>query len=427
MLLFYKIITSLSGPFLHLLLKWREWNGKEDSARLNERRGIASRVRPEGDLIWIHAASVGEAQSALILIEKLSLHNPDMHFLVTSGTKTSATLMANRLLHNAFHQYVPLDHPKWVERFINHWSPNLVLWMESELWPNMLLTLNNKNIPAILLNARLSDRSFKRWSYLKTSAAKILNAFNVILCQTEKDQHRFQTLGAQDVHITDNLKYSAAPLPVNDIDLNNLTKAIKSRPTWLYASTHDGEEELAARLHSELTETIPDLLTIIVPRHPERRDHIVTTLETMGLTVTSRGGDKIMPTPKTDIYVADTLGELGLFYSLSPIAMIGRSFSRDGGGGHNPIEAAQLSCAVLTGPNVQYQTQLFEDMLAHNAVKQVQNEEELLQQLKLYLEDTNALQKAIENAQKFAESKANIIDNVMSRIVQFLLLSKGKK
>jgi 3-deoxy-D-manno-octulosonic-acid transferase len=420
MLLFYKTLTYISGPFLSLLLLWRCYNEKEDQARLNERKGQASHPRLNGELIWIHAASVGEAQSALILIKELSITDSKLNFLITSGTKTSAELMAKRLPQNAQHQYYPLDNPIWVRKFLNHWKPDLILWMESELWPNMLDAIKQRNITAFLVNARLSDRSSKRWSLFKASAKKILSTFTMILAQTNQDKDRFDALNALKTIVTDNLKYSASPLQYDQNDLRDLSKSINDRPIWVYASTHEGEEALAARIHSELKETYPNLLTIIVPRHPERRHDIQKTLNVMGLTTGLRGENKDLPCADTEIYIADTLGELGLFYRLASIAVIGRSFSNDGGGGHNPIEAAQLNCAITTGPNVQNQIQLFNEMFTAKAAMQVQTEQELINQLKLYLSDKGALDTAIKTAKNFAQSKDDIIHTVMDKIIPLL-------
>ncbi len=420
MLVFYKVITMLSAPLLALLLKRRVLRGKEDPTRLNERRGIASRPSPKGSLIWIHAASVGEAQSALILIDKISKIKPDTHFLVTSGTLTSASLMAKRLPAKAIHQFYPLDHPLWIGRFLDYWQPDIALWMESELWPNMLLAIKNRNIPAVLINARLSENSFKRWKYLAGTANKILQTFALIMTQTNLDAVRYETLGAKNVITTDNLKYSAAPLPHDSDDLETLQTAIKNRPVWLYASTHDGEETLACDIHLALKKQHKDLLTIIVPRHPERREEILQGCKNAELNIVLRGNNKNLPTQGTDIYIADTLGELGLFYRLCSISMIGRSFSNDGGGGHNPIEAAQLDCAVLTGANVQYQTQLFNEMLSANAVWQAQTKEELQTALATLLSSPEEQGKLKLAAKKYANEKEHIIDTVMENLTPLL-------
>lgn len=421
MLLFsYRIMTYFGTPLLWLLLYYRLRKGKEEASRLKERRGIPTRPSPKGHLVWLHAASVGEAQSALILIEKISLHSPGTQFLVTSGTVTSAALMAKRLPDYATHQYIPLDQSNWINRFLDHWQPDLAIWMESELWPNLLRCTKSRRIPAILINARLSFQSYHRWRFLKKIAEKLLRSFKLILAQTEQDAKYFEKLGAKNIFVTDNIKYSAAPLPANQEDLQALQEVTKDRKIWLYASTHAGEEEMACRIHMQLKEKHAGLLTIIVPRHPERRNDIEQQCKIIGTEVTLRGENKNLPTDKTDIYIADTLGELGLFYRLSPIAVIGRSFSYDGGGGHNPIEAAQLDCAILTGPNVQYQQKLFSDMITHNAAKQVQDEESLLNEIDKLLSEDTYRQNFIESAARYADEKSNNIDVVIEHIKPFI-------
>ncbi len=418
MLFIYNIITRFSAPVLIFLLKKRVKMGKEDPERVIEKRGLSTIARPDGHIIWIHAASVGEAQSALILIDRLLEAYPAIHVLITTGTVTSADLMARRLPLRAIHQFCPLDHPKWIKSFIAYWKPSAALWLESELWPNMLGLIKKKKIPAILINARLSDSSFRRWQFFKGTAKTILSAFKIILTQTQKDQRRFEKLDAKTVHHVGNIKQCALPLPYDENGYNALIKAIGARPFWVYASTHDGEEKLAARVHHTLKQHFTDILTIIVPRHPERRDALKKQLGCERLIL--RGADKAMPSVKDEIYVADTFGELGLFYKAAPIAMIGRSFSDDGGGGHNPLEAAQLHCAVLTGPNVQYQQEIFDDMIEAHAVRRVQDEQELVQALTTLLGDETVLKKAQENAFEYTQRQLSMIDDVMGHITPLL-------
>lgn len=426
MLNLYKKLTGKCEKLFNKLLEYRLKHGKESAARINERRGEASRERPNGTLIWLHAASVGEAQSTLILITTISKQLPDAQFLVTSGTLTSAQLMAERLPENAFHQFYPLDHPDWTRAFLNHWKPDLILWMESELWPNMLNAIKDSNIPAVLVNARLSNKSYNIWNIFSGTAKNLLSTFSLILTQTRIDERRFKHLGASNVVTTDNIKYSAAPLPFNDDELHDLKNAITNRPTWVFASTHEGEELLACKIHATLVQKVPDLLTIIVPRHPERRDSIKKTCYLMKLPTVFRGKDKILPAIDTSIYVADTLGELGLFYKLTDIAVIGRSFSDDGGGGHNPIEAAQLDCAVLTGPNIQFQTQLFGEMFAVNAAHQINDKTELLKTLRALFEDKDIRVDAIARASKFSKTKTNVINVVMEHLSPLLNALKNE-
>ncbi len=420
LLTLYETLIRAGKPVLELLLRARMRRGKEDAVRIGERKGRASIKRPAGKIVWVHAASVGEAQSALILINAMDNAAPDTHIVVTTGTVTSATLMERRLPANAFHQYVPLDHPAWVKAFLDHWKPDLALWMESELWPNMLVALKRRGIPAILVNARLSEKSFRNWSMAKRAAAKILGTFNLILAQTKADAQRFEILGARDVVTGDNLKYGAVPLPYDELSLSALSLTVDGRPVWVYASTHEGEEDLACRVHAALKETIPSLLTIIVPRHPERREAVAKSCFEHSLKFRLRSQNVALPAPGDDIYIADTLGELGLFYKLCPIAMIGRSFSADGGGGHNPIEAAQLGCAVLTGPNNRNQRQIYDDMAAGGAVMEAKTEGELIGILGDLFNDVDMLRAQQEKSAAFVAQKYHVADAALARILPYL-------
>lgn len=417
----YEKVTRAGRPLLDLLLDIRLKRGKEDPARIAERRGTPSRPRTAGPLIWLHAASVGEAQSAQILLHTLEQTTGGrLSVLVTTGTQTSAALMQKRLPPFAFHQYMPLDHPDWVQSFVDHWRPDLVLWMESELWPNMLTALKKQNTPCVLLNARLSEKSYNGWRKARDLARDILSCFSLILAQTQQDADRYSALGARRVRVSDNLKYSAAPLPANKSALAALENAVQSRPLWVYASTHAGEEKLACRLHKTLRNEFPGLLTIIVPRHPARRADIAAACAAAGVTFRLRGEKHVLPAVDDDIYIADTMGELGLFYTLCPIAMIGRSFSDDGGGGHNPVEAAQLGCAVLTGPNNQFQRQIYDDMAAADAVIEARSVEELEYALRSLFAQPDKRTALQHRALAFAQAKAHVIDVVMEELAPYL-------
>lgn len=420
LLFLYKNAARYAGPLLKCLLEDRRKRGKEDAARIGERRGESTKTRPTGALIWIHAASVGESQSALILINAIGRLYPGLNVLVTTGTVTSATLMEKRLPSFAFHQYVPLDHPVWVSRFLDHWRPDLALWMESELWPNMLGAIKKRKIPAVLVNARMSDRSFTRWKMFAETAQTVLSAFALILTQTDKDAARFDKLGAKKSIATDNLKYSAAPLPHDPVALSALRLATEGRPCWVYASTHAGEEQLTCRIHKRVKETLPNLLTILVPRHPERREEIAKACFEEGVKYRLRSEHSALPAPDDDLYIADTLGELGLFYALCPVAMIGRSFSADGGGGHNPLEAAQLGCVVMTGPNNQYQRPIYDDMRAASVVAEVYDDEDFYSVLKSLLENPEKRAPIKQETIQFAEQKIHVVDTVMAQISPFL-------
>lgn len=344
----YAALMRLFTPLLARYLAARARRGKEDIPRAPERRGIAALPRPAGTLVWCHAASVGESLSLLAVVARILQDDPDAHVLMTTGTVTSAKLMAARLPPRAFHQYVPVDHPVWAARFIDYWQPDLVVWSESELWPNLLLAVQKKGIPAVLLNARMSERSFARWKMLPRTARRLLSVFDTCLGQNEAEAARLKALGARHVAVAGNLKYAALPLPCDPAKLDALRAAIGNRPHQFWASTHPGEEALALNVHQAMRAQYPDYMTIIVPRHPERGGDIAL-LAGESVQVRQRSKNEA-PDSACGVYIADTLGELGIFYTLCDTVVMGGSFADVGG--HNPIEPAQLDCLVVCGPNM---------------------------------------------------------------------------
>ncbi|MCW2237556.1 3-deoxy-D-manno-octulosonic acid transferase [Azospirillum canadense] len=345
----YRGLTTLAGPAVRLYLDRRRAAGKEDSARQAERFGAASLPRPPGRLAWIHAASVGEANSVLVLVDRLLDRSPDLTVLMTTGTVTSAQLMGRRLPARAIHQYVPVDLPDAVNRFLDHWQPDVVLWTESEIWPNLLAAVRARGIPAALVNARMSERSFARWRYASGLITPLLSTFQVTLAQSEGDAERLRKLGARAVASVGNLKFSAEPPPARPDQLAALREACAGRPVWLHASTHPGEDEVAAAVHEALAARLPGLLTIVAPRHAHRGADIAALMQGRGLAV-SRRSEGALPRAGDAVHVADTMGELGLFYRLAPVVCMGGSFVPHGG--QNPVEPAQLGCAVLYGPHM---------------------------------------------------------------------------
>jgi len=346
----YRALSRALGPAIDLYLAHRLARGKEDRERFAERRGDASRPRPPGPLVWVHAASVGEAVSMLSLIDRLLVERPRLNVLVTTGTVTSARLLASRLPPDrAWHQYVPVDRTAYVRRFLDHWRPDLALWVESELWPNLITETGARRIPLMLLNGRMSERSFRTWRRFPGLIGALLGNFALCLAQDAAQADRFLRLGASQAATVGDLKAAAAPLPVDEASFAELAAAVAGRPLWLAASTHEGEEEIAAFVHRALMHGVPGLLTIIAPRHPARGDAIADMLAARGLKTARRSAGEAIEAA-TQVYLADTLGELGLFYRLAGIAFIGGSITRKGG--HNPLEAALLDCAILHGPDM---------------------------------------------------------------------------
>ena len=352
----YKYLTVVLEPFIWLYLRHRLKKGKEDPTRFRERFGYASMPRPRGKLLWIHAASVGESLSVLPLIERLCVRYPEYHILLTTVTVTSANLVASRLPVRALHHYLPVDALRPVRRFLNHWKPDAALWVESELWPNLLMETHATKAPMLLINARISDKSYEQWKRYKTLAQQLLPCFDCVIAQTERVQQRFLKLSAPRVEYVGNLKYDAPKLPFQQEQLEILKRAIGTRKIWLAASTHPGEEAMVIATHRALQQQFPDILTFIAPRHPKEGDNIRLLA---GAHVVQRSLKEVI-LPDTEFYIADTLGELGLFFALSPIVFMGGSLVARGG--HNPLEPVRMGCAVITGPYIHHFTEMFEEL-----------------------------------------------------------------
>ena len=338
---------AAAPPLASRLLAWRLKRGKEHPARLAERYGEASLPRPTGPLIWLHGASVGEMLAVIPLIERIRAQN--FAVLVTSGTVTSAALAEQRLPAGAFHQFIPLDAPRFVGRFLDHWRPDLVLFVESDLWPNLILACADRAVPMILVNGRVSERSFSRWRLLPGAIAALLERFDLCLAQSSADAERYAQLGAPRISSIGNLKLDVPAPPVDQSTLRELKSVIGARVVIAAASTHAGEETAIIAAHRRLRAKCPSLLTVIAPRHPERGPGIAELAKVAGLAVALRSrGD--LPKPDVDVFIADTLGELGLIYRLAPIVFMGGSLASHGG--QNPIEAIRLGAAVVHGPHV---------------------------------------------------------------------------
>ena len=411
--LLYRMLTRPLSPIAVAYLAQRRKRGKEDPIRLRERRGIASAARPQGPLVWIHAASIGEATAALGLIERLLSSRPGLAILVTTGTVTSARLLESRLPERARHQFVPADLPHWVARFLDHWHPDLALWVESELWPNLVLATRARGIPMVLVNARLSARSYRRWQRWPGLIGPMLSTFDLCLAQDEQQTERFRSLGARHVAMVGDLKSAAVPLPFDRSELLQLRIGIGQRPVWLAASTHAGEEEIAARVHYGLMAKFAGLLTIVVPRHPVRADTIATMLSARGVRVARRArGEPV--TRDTDVYLADTIGELGLFYRLAEIAFIGGSLVAKGG--HNPLEAARLDCAILHGPDMSNCAGMAAALAAAGASETVTDAETLAHSVAALLADRQLRTGRAAAAARVAAAGLGVLDAVLERL-----------
>lgn len=380
----YRLLVFLAGPVLRLSLSRRADKGREDRARLREKLGHASLKRPDAPLVWIHAASVGETVSVLPLIGDILESRPAQNILLTTGTVTSAAIVARFQAHQTDlrgrlrHQYAPLDRRNWVTRFLDHWQPDAAFWVESEIWPNMVLACEQRDIPLVLINGRLSPRSFRRWQRMRQTAKRLLGSFDLLMAQDTISQERLTALGLKRLTMPGNLKLDAPPLPHDAAQLVDLRAHLEGRCLWLAASTHAGEETQIAEAHHMIAATHDSVLTLIAPRHPERGADLAQELRGLDLRVAQRSAAE-MPTSETQIYLLDTLGELGLFYRLVDIVLMGGTLIPHGG--QNPIEAARLDCALLHGPHVENFQEFFDALTARQAVAQIADSATLATQI----------------------------------------------
>ncbi len=412
MLRAYPAFTRLMGLAVDRHLKARVARDKEDPSRLDERKGHAGHPRPNGPLVWVHGASVGESLSVLSLITRLRTVRPDLAVMVTTGTVTSARLLADRLPKGAFHQYVPLDHPAYVDRFLNHWRPDLVLWVESEVWPNLLSRTAARRAPLVLLNARMSEKSWRGWRRFPSSIRGLLAGFDLSLAQDEASAARLRDLGANPVAVPGNLKLAAPALPVDVTALADFRTRIAGRPVWLAASTHDEEEQVLA-VHDRLREAYPDLLTLIVPRQPVRGPGIAGLARARGLEAGLRSAQDVL-CDRTAVYIADTIGELGLFFRLAPAAFLGRSLVPMGGS--NPLEAARLDCAVLYGPHTENFTAIYDALDAAGGALKVADPDGLATGIARLLDDPDARAAQTAAAARIVADADGVLDRVFGAL-----------
>jgi 3-deoxy-D-manno-octulosonic-acid transferase len=413
----YRAFTRLATPFTPLLLGWRTRRGKEEWERRSERYGRASAPRPKGFLVWFHAASVGELNAALPVIEAIAAERPDVRLLLTTATVTSAGLARARLPRGVVHQYVPFDNQTFVQRFLGHWRPDLAVLVESEIWPNLVLETKALDIPLLLINGRMSLSSFKRWRRQPGLSRPLFSAFDLVLAQNDSLAERFAQLGVPRTLHVGNLKADAPPPPVDLAGRRKLDAALQGRSVWLAASTHPGEDEIVAAAHGKMKEARPDLLTIIVPRHPERGKLIADQLKTTGFSVAMRSEGQ-PPQPDTDIYIADTIGELGLFYVLSPVAFVGGSIAAKGG--QNPVEPIKLGAAVLTGPHWQNFRDSYTALLRAGGCMEVKDAPSLAAAALDLLDDANARRVMTERASRIIAGMSGALPRTLTALEAYL-------
>ena len=412
----YRLFSSAMTPLVPFFLARRVKRGKELRARLPERRGDARIARPDGSLVWLHAASVGELASVLPLIERVRARGVEM--LVTTGTVTSATLAAQRLPRGIIHQFLPVDTPRHMRRFLDHWRPDLALFVESDLWPNMVIEASRRAVPMILVNARLSPTSFQRWRYLPNSFASLLQRFDLCLASTPGDAERLNDSGAPRIVTTGNLKLDVPAPSADGAKLAALEDAIAGRLVIAATSTHAGEDSIVIEAHRRLRKNFPGLLTVIAPRHPERGPGVVEIATAAELAVAQRSRGEL-PRAATEIYVADTMGELGMIYRLAPIVFIGGSLVRHGG--QNPIEAAKLGAAILHGPHIWNFAEIYTALDDGRGAELVTDADRLTAGIAAWLGDPAACLRAADVARATVDKLGGALEQTLQSLDPYLM------
>ncbi len=413
-MLLYRALSILLFPVLELYLFFRVYKKKEDKKRLKERFGQPTKDRPEGDVIWLHAVSVGETNSSLILVDELLKTLPQVTILFTTTTLTSASVVATKIPEfrgRVIHQFLPIDSYFCVKDFLNFWQPYRAIFVESEIWPNLIYEAHMSGAAVFLVNARMSKKSADKWSLARKIGFKIFDYFDGIFAQTKEDEQRFSNLTSGQVLFFGNLKSQARDLSCNEGELNKLKAQIGARKFWIAASTHKGEEEVVIQAHHELKKDFPDLLTVIIPRHPNRADEIKSLIGEINFAQRSQNQNIASP---TEIYLADTLNELGIFYRLTNFTFIGGSLLPIGG--HNPFEAIKLGCAVISGRNVFNFAEIYANLEEKHACVMVEDLSQLVEEVKLLLQNGQIAQAMVGKAAEVIANSENIAQKIANKI-----------
>ncbi|MCO5062939.1 MAG: lipid IV(A) 3-deoxy-D-manno-octulosonic acid transferase [Rhizobiaceae bacterium] len=411
----YRVAGAAAYPVIGGYVAYRATKGKEDSSRRRERYGKTKVPRPAGPLIWMHAASVGETLAITALIEHLLGHG--IAIVLTTGTVTSAKVADERFRGRIIHQYVPLDLQPAVRRFLDHWKPDLAIFAESEIWPVIITQLSERHIPQVLVNGRLSDRSFNSWKKRAFLAEALYENFAHVVAQSDTDGERFSELGARPVSVSGNLKTDAQMPKFDDAQVDRLKAQIGDRPVWVAVSTHEGEELIISQVHRALKKRYPHILTVIVPRHPNRAGALVERFQREKLNVVRRSsGERIALA--TDIFLGDTIGEMGTYLKLAEIAFVGRSLTAEGG--QNPLEPAMLGLAVLSGQNVQNFREAYQRLIDNGAAKIVRDGQMLAKAVNHLLRNDEARHKMMVAGIATVDEMRGTLDRTLKVLDPFI-------
>lgn len=411
----YEGFGRVAGPLLSFLHRRRAAQGKEDPLRRGERFGIASHPRPEGSLVWVHAASVGEMNAILPVVRGLSEQGHAV--VLTTGTVTSAEAAKGRLPPGAIHQFVPYDAQPGINRFLDHWRPDLAVVVESEIWPTAVRSLKRRNIPLVIANGRMSPKSAAGWLKVRRLAHYLFADIDLCLARSNEDAKNYRRIGVRNVDMIGDLKFDGR-LPVADPQaLQDFRTAIGERPVWFAASTHPGEDEQVIAAHKTIAAAQPGLLTFIAPRHPVRGNAVRGLIEQAGLSVAQRSRNEALSSD-TDVYLADTIGEMGLFFRLAPVVFMGASLMPLGG--HNPLEPAQCGSAILTGPSFPNQKDVYDRLIAEGGAVVVNGADEIAHEVSHLIFEPEAARKMGAAAKRVAFEGTGAVERTLHALRPFL-------
>ena len=418
LLLIYKILSIIFIPIVIIIVFLRILQGKEINSRIKERFAFSKIKRPTGKLIWINASSIGEYLATISLIKKIRKIKPKTKILITTNTKTSALLAKKISDKNIIHQFTPQDNPLVIKKFLNYWKPSLVLWMESEFWPIILDEIKKFNIKIILLNGRMSDKSFRNWNYFKFFFKKVITNFSLILTMSKIDQKNFKKLGAKNIGYIGNLKFCNEDQTYNKSIEKKAKKLIGNRPVWLAASTHSGEENIVAVSHNLLKKELKlkNLLTVIVPRNIKRSTDIVKEIRSIVPSVKLFNSQFI--SKNTEIIVDDSIGQLEMWYKNIKTVFLGKSLPPKGG--QNPIEPARNGCAIISGTMSNFK-EIEKEMLINKCILHIKNNLDLFNATKNFVKRDSYAKKFRVNAKNYVKSKSLILDKTFIKIKKYLV------
>ena len=414
MFFIYNILINLIiliSPFIILI---RLLKNKEDKKRFKEKFCSFSKKRGSGKLIWFHGSSVGEILSAIPLIEKLEKKKSINKILITSSTLSSSKVLSNFKLRKTIHQFFPIDSNTLTKKFLNYWNPSVAIFIESEIWPNMLMNIKKQSLPLILLNARITKKSYNKWNMIPSTSKMLFSGFNICFSQNQETIKYLKSLGSKKIKFLGNLKYSESKTQKkNNLD-NNLKNTFSSKKIWCAASTHNTEERICALAHKKLKKKYRNLLTIIIPRHTQRTNSIISEIEDLGLKVQTRSINNKL-SKNTEIYLVDTYGETKSFYKICKTVFLGGSLINHGG--QNPLEPARLGCKILHGPYVQNFTEVYKLLERNNLSSKFHNIDQLAMLAdQSFKKNINYTNKII----KLKKMGSNILNQTLTEINYYL-------